>query len=65
MGFTALSQIAETMRVPYEKDPSPEQPISVTREEFGQAMAMLRGVDYPIERSDDEAWLHFRGWRVN
>jgi hypothetical protein len=65
MGFTALSQIAETMRVPYEKDPSPEQPISVTREEFGQAMTMLRGIGYPVERTDDEAWLHFRGWRVN
>lgn len=65
MGFTALNQIAETMRVPYEREPSPEQEISVTRQEFGDAMAILRGVGYPIERTDDEAWLHYRGWRVN
>jgi hypothetical protein len=65
MGFTALNQIAETMRVPYEKDPSPEQSISVTRAEFGEAMTILRDIGYPIERTDDEAWLHFRGWRVN
>ncbi len=65
MGFTALNQIAETMRVPYEPDPDPEQPISVTRAEFGEAMAMLRGIGYPVERTDDEAWAHFRGWRVN
>jgi hypothetical protein len=65
MGFTALNQIAETMRVPYDRDPDPDQPISVTRAEFGEAMAMLRGIGYPIERTDDEAWAHFRGWRVN
>lgn len=65
MGFTALAQIAETMRLPYDTDPDPSQPISVTREEFGEALTILRGVGYPIERSDDEAWLHYRGWRVN
>ena len=65
MGFTALNQIAETMGVPYETDPMPDAPISVTREEFGQAITMLREIGYPVERSDDEAWIHFRGWRVN
>ncbi len=65
MGFTALNQIAETMRVPYDTDPYPEQPISVTREDFAEAMSMLRSVGYPIEVSDDEAWIHYRGWRAN
>ena len=65
MGFTALNQIAETMRLPYDPDPEPDQQISVTRAEFGDAMAILRGIGYPIERTDDEAWLHYRGWRVN
>ena len=49
----------------YERDPDPDQPISVTRDQFGEAMGMLRGVGYPIEVSDDEAWRHFRGWRAN
>ena len=64
-GSAALNQIAETIRVPYDKDPYPDQPISVSREDFGEAMSMLRGVGYPIEVTDDEAWVHFRGWRVN
>jgi hypothetical protein len=65
MGFTALNQIAETMRVPYDKDPYPDQPISVSREDFGEAMDTLRSVSYPIEVTDDEAWVNFRGWRAN
>ena len=65
MGFTALNQIAETMRVPYDRDPDPDAPISVTREEFGEAMAMLRAVGYPVERTDEQAWLDFKGWRAN
>jgi hypothetical protein len=65
MGFTALNQIAETMRVPFDHDPDPDAPISITRAEFGEAMAILRDIGYPIERTDDEAWLNFRGWRVN
>jgi hypothetical protein len=65
MGFTALNQIAEAMRLPFDFDPDPDHPISVSRAEFGEAVAMLRGIGYPIERTDDEAWVHFRGWRVN
>jgi hypothetical protein len=26
---------------------------------------MLRGLGYPVERTDDVAWPHFRGWRAN
>ena len=43
----------------------PDASISVTRAESGEAVTMLRGIGYPIERTDDEAWSHFRGWRVN
>jgi len=65
MGFTALNQIAQTMRLDFDDEPEADQPVSVTRAEFGEALAMLREVGYPIERSDDDAWEHFRGWRVN
>jgi hypothetical protein len=65
MGFTALNQIAETMRVPYDRDPDPDAPISVTKEDFVEAMAMLRGVGYPVERTDEQAWVDFKGWRAN
>ncbi len=65
MGFVALGQIARTMREPVPDEPDPNVPISLTYEDFQQATAMLREVDYPIERSDEEAWPHFRGWRAN
>jgi hypothetical protein len=65
MGFVALGQIARTMREPVSDEPDSNTPISLTYADFQQATAMLREVDYPIERSDDEAWPHFRGWRAN
>jgi hypothetical protein len=65
MGFVALGQIARTMREPVPNEPDPDTPISLRYNDFQQATAMLREVDYPIERSDEEAWPHFRGWRAN
>jgi hypothetical protein len=65
MGFVALEQIARTMRQPVPGEPDPDAPISLTFADFQQATAMLREVDYPIERSDEEAWPDFRGWRAN
>jgi hypothetical protein len=64
MGFVALEQIALTMRQPVPDEPDPG-PISLTYADFQQATAMLREVDYPIERSDEQAWPDFRGWRSN
>jgi hypothetical protein len=66
MGFTALNQIARTMRLPVEEDPDPDKdPISISYEEFAAAVAMLEEVNYPLERTAEQAWPHFRGWRVN
>lgn len=65
MGFTALRQIATTMRMPIDEDPDPDQPISITEQDFADVVEMLRGLNYPIEVTAAEAWPHFRGWRVN
>ncbi len=67
MGFVALGQIARTMGdpVPDEPEPDPDVPVSLSYDDFRVATAMLREVGYPIERSDEEAWPHFRGWRAN
>jgi hypothetical protein len=65
MGFVALEQIARTMREPVPGEPDTDTPISLTYADFQQATAMLREVGYPIERSDEKAWPHFRGWRAN
>ena len=65
MGFVALGQIARTMRQPVTASPDLDTPISVTYDDFREASTMLREVGYPIDRSDEEAWPHFRGWRAN
>jgi hypothetical protein len=65
MGFTALQRIAKVLRWEVDPDPNPEGPIDLTFEEFEEAVAMLAQVGFPMERSAEEAWPDFRGWRVN
>jgi hypothetical protein len=65
MGFVALGQIARTMGIAVNEDPDPDGPISVGYEQFADAVEQLRAVGYPIERSTEQAWQDFRGWRVN
>jgi hypothetical protein len=65
MGFVALNQIGKAMRLPTDDDPDPDAPISVTFDEFASAVDMLRALDCPLERTAEQAWPHFRGWRAN
>ncbi len=65
MGFTALNRIAGVLRWEVDPDPSPEGPIALTFEEFEEAVEMLIHVGFPIERTAQEAWADFQGWRVN
>jgi hypothetical protein len=65
MGFTALNRMAKVLRWDVDPDPNPEGPIDLTFEEFAEATAMLEKVGFPTERTAEEAWPDFRGWRVN
>jgi hypothetical protein len=65
MGFTALNRIAGVLGWPVDPDPDPDSAIALTFAEFEQAVDMLRHVGFPMERSAEEAWTDFRGWRVN
>ncbi|MGW1500273.1 hypothetical protein ACWCQW_17105 [Streptomyces mirabilis] len=64
-GFTALRDIARSLRFPYDTDPAPETPIQLTYLEFEAAVAMLEAAGFPAERTAEQAWPHFHGWRVN
>jgi len=64
-GFSCLREIADVEGIPYDADPDPDGEIALTYAEFGQGLDMLRYAGYPIEREPEEAWAHFRGWRVN
>jgi hypothetical protein len=65
MGFTLLNRVAVTLRMAVDDDPNPEGPIELTFAEFERAVVMLVGVGFATERSAEEAWPDFRGWRVN
>jgi hypothetical protein len=65
MGFTSLRDICRAMGLPYDPDPSPEAPLVLTYDDFLRGVERLTAVGYEMERTAEEAWPHFRGWRVN
>src|SRR5207302_3949528 len=67
-GFLCFNQVAHAMGidVPEEADESdPVSRISLSYEDFLDAVGRMREVDFPIERDPAEAWADFAGWRVN
>jgi len=64
-GYLALRHIADTFGVPYNPQPSPTDPIHVTREEFDAACEQLAAQGVPLKVDRDQAWRDFAGWRVN
>jgi hypothetical protein len=64
-GFLCFNRIARAMghSIPLEADP--EAGISLTYDQFLEAVARMREVDFPIERDPADAWPDFVGWRVN
>ena len=65
MGFTALRRIGATLGWQYDPDPKPEDDIQLTFEEFAYAADLLANAGIALERTPEDAWPHFRGWRVN
>jgi hypothetical protein len=65
-GFTCFQDIARAMRLNIPAEPDPQAGISLTYEEFLEAIERMRFVEFPIEREDPAAaWPDFVGWRVN
>ena len=49
-GFLALRHVADFYDIPYDPDPAPDDPISITRAEFDHAIAQLEEGGLPIKR---------------
>lgn len=65
-GFLALRSIADFFGIDYNSDPHfPNDPISITRQEYDQACQQLADQGVPLKNDLDQAWLDFAGWRVN
>lgn len=55
MGFTCLNQIAETGGMPIIDDADPDTAISLTFEEFTDAVRQLESVGYPVEVTAEQS----------
>jgi hypothetical protein len=60
-----LREVAGFFGYDYDEDPSPTDPISVTRDEFDELCEQLAAQGVPIKADRDQAWRDFVGWRVN
>jgi hypothetical protein len=65
-GYIALQQIVDYYEIPYPKKPSfPQDPISIRREEFDDALNRLAAGNVCLKEDRDQAWRDYAGWRVN
>jgi hypothetical protein len=64
-GFLCFNRVARAMSFDIPDEADPNAGISLTYDEFLEAVARMREVDFPIERDPAEAWPEFVGWRVN
>ncbi len=65
-GYLALRGIGISFRIPFSPDPHyPDDPISVTWEEFNSALDKLERIGVPLKNDRQQAYIDFAGWRVN
>jgi hypothetical protein len=64
-GYVCLRDLADVRGIRYSSDPMPDDPIDLDYESFLQGVDRMRRQGFPMERTPEDAWPHFRGWRVN
>ncbi|HZQ83617.1 MAG TPA: hypothetical protein VFA83_02205 [Acidimicrobiales bacterium] len=66
-GYLALRRIAAQFPalISFPTDPAPSDPISIAREEFDEVWRRLEAAGVPLVDEPDDAWVAFKGWRVN
>ena len=64
-GYLALRRIADFYSILYDPDPSPGDPISISREEYDAVYDQLAAAGLPLRADREQAWRDFAGWRVN
>jgi hypothetical protein len=64
-GLVCFGEVARSMGLAVPPEPNPEAGISLSYDEFIDAVTRLNEVGFPIERAPEDAWPHFVGWRVN
>jgi hypothetical protein len=65
MGFTALRSIAGSVGLDVDPDPDPDGDLQLSYDDFLEGVARIASTSFSIDRTAEEAWPDFRGWRVN
>ena len=65
VGYITMRSVAGTLGIQVSDDPHPDDPLVLTKDDFDEAVQHLAEAGWTFERPPDEAWMHFRGWRVN
>lgn len=65
MGFTLFSRLCASLGWEVNLNPDPAGPISLQFEEFADAVEKLHSYGFAMDRTAEEAWPDFVGWRVN
>jgi hypothetical protein len=65
VGYVTMRSIAGTLGIEVSDDPHPDDPLTLTRDDFDHGVQHIAEAGWAFERAPDEAWAHFRGWRVN
>jgi hypothetical protein len=64
-GYLCLRRVAAPFGIPFNEEPAPADPISVSRQEYDQVYDELAALGLPLKADRDRAWRDFAGWRVN
>jgi len=64
-GYLSLRRIADYFDIPYDANPSPTDPISVTKDEFLAAYETMASAGVPVRPDRQRCWADWAGWRVN
>jgi hypothetical protein len=64
-GFECLTRVAQALGCNVPEMPSKDAGISLTYQDFLEALERMRKVGFEFERDPADAWPDFVGWRVN
>ncbi len=64
-GYLTLRSIADFFNIEHTTDPNPDDPISISKEEFFEVYENLSLAGVALKPDRDECWQNFAGWRVN
>jgi len=64
-GYLSLRRIAEGFGIQFDREPAAGDAISITRQEWEDAIDDLAADGVAIRADRDRAWRDFAGWRVN